>query len=58
MSPLEAFLIAALTGVGSFAAWMTKRYIAHLETENTKLSEQAHRGTELAEKGADVAERV
>ncbi len=57
MTPLEAFLIAALTGLGAYAAWVTKAYIAHLLSDIASLTQSAKRGTEQAEKGAELAER-
>lgn len=58
MEIVVAFLIAALTGLGTYAGWITRRYIGHLEDENTMLRKRAERGTALAEKGAAVAEKT
>ena len=57
MSPLEAFLIAALTGLGAYSAWVTKQYIAHLLSDIDGLSKSAHRGTAQAEKATDALEQ-
>jgi hypothetical protein len=57
LSPSEVFLIAALTGLGAYAAWVTKAYIAHLLADIAGLNQAAHRGTAQAEKAVDRAEQ-
>jgi hypothetical protein len=56
VTPLEIFLITALTALGGFTAWITRRYISHLESDLFRSRKTAHRGTEIAEKAVTVAE--
>lgn len=58
MDPFVLWLTVALGGLASYAVWITKRYITHLETENDRNWRLAERGTMLAEQGAVVAEKT
>lgn len=49
---------AAAGAVGGAFMWLLKLYIAHLEADIAHSRKSAQRGTELAEKAADVAERA
>lgn len=56
MTPLEVFLIAALTGISGYAGWVTKQYIAHLLSDIVDERKSNELSLALAEKGADAAE--
>lgn len=57
MTPLEAFLIAAVTGLGAFTAFLVRWQMAHLESDLAYSRKSNERGTSLAEKGATLAEQ-
>jgi hypothetical protein len=58
LTPLEVFLVAALTGVGGYSAWVTKQYIAHLLSDLDYSRKGHERGTVTAERATKVAEKV
>lgn len=57
MDPVVAFLIAAVSGLGAYAGWVTRAYISHLLSDLAYSRKSAHRGTELAERGTRIAEQ-
>lgn len=58
MEPTTVFLIAALTGLGTFCGWLVKWAFAHLESDLAYSRKTSERGTATAEKAVTVAERT
>lgn len=57
MDPFVLWLTVALAGMGTFAGWLVKWIIAHLESDLAYTRRSADRGAGLAEKGATAAEQ-
>ncbi len=49
------FLIAAVTGMGGFCAWLLRDYIAYLKAQANAWQQIAMRGVTVAEKVVDRA---
>lgn len=49
------FLIAALTGLGGFSAWLLRDYISYLKAQGEYWRQIAYRGTNVAEKAVERA---
>jgi hypothetical protein len=47
------FLIAALTGLGGFTAWLLRDYIAYLKAQTENWRQIAYRGANVAEKAVE-----
>lgn len=58
MTPLEIFLVAALTGLGAFTGILVKAIFAHYENDLAWARKTAERGAVVAEKAVSVAEKV